>query len=153
MVMYNSSTSSSSLGMAYAAAGLQKQKRPTRGGAWRWLYLPWSRFHELGLVSRHQPGEPPPGNSLGIIADAFQFNYYFQPRCQKGRGHEPTGIGWQTNRQSWFSGYTTGIVKRKSAPESSTLSAQIFPPWASTICLHIESPSPVPPPERALSAL
>lgn len=47
----------------------------------------------------------------------------------------------------------TGSVKWKVAPEPSSLSAQMRPLWARTICLAMASPRPVPPDsrERALS--
>ena len=48
---------------------------------------------------------------------------------------------------------TLGSVKKNVLPFPSTLSAQIWPPWACTMCLAMASPSPVPPPLRARSVL
>jgi hypothetical protein len=45
----------------------------------------------------------------------------------------------------------TGMVKKNVLPCPSMLSAQIFPPCASTICLAIDSPNPVPLPVLDLS--
>lgn len=44
-----------------------------------------------------------------------------------------------------------GIEKKNVLPCPSMLSAQIFPPCASTICLAMDRPSPVPLPVRDLS--
>ena len=48
----------------------------------------------------------------------------------------------------------TGIVNEKVAPRPSSDSTRISPPWPSTMCRAIASPSPVPPPDvRVRSAL
>jgi hypothetical protein len=47
----------------------------------------------------------------------------------------------------------TGITNVNLLPLRSSLSAQILPPCASTRCFEIARPRPVPPPERARSAL
>jgi hypothetical protein len=39
---------------------------------------------------------------------------------------------------------STGNVTEKIAPPSGLFSAKIFPPWASMIDLHMESPRPIP---------
>jgi hypothetical protein len=39
---------------------------------------------------------------------------------------------------------STGNMNEKIAPPSGLFSAKIFPPWASMIVLHIDSPRPIP---------
>lgn len=47
--------------------------------------------------------------------------------------------------------YKVGMEKKNVLPCPSTLSTQILPPWASTMCRAMDSPSPVPLPVRDLS--
>lgn len=94
----------------------------------------------LGSVATKSAGVPPVGNSgieslVGTVAIGVLLGVLLGVRL---------GV---------VLGVAIGNVKVKLLPLLGRLCAQILPPWAWMICLAMANPNPVPPPERARSAL